>query len=187
MNENERELMEGLRALGTLEPREAPGRVEQRLLTEFRARARRRRLTLWVSAAAGMAAAAASIAVTIWMPSEQQKPVPPTVTRTAPADTPKSVEQPVETALSPEPAVRYAVLRTDEVAASFYPTPDADALAPLESAMVVRVQLPLSSLRLMGLPVSEDPSGDPVQAEVLLGQDGLARGVRLVQNSFWRE
>jgi hypothetical protein len=49
--------------------------------------------------------------------------------------------------------------------------------------MVVRVQLPMSSLRLMGLPVSEDFSGDAVQADVLLGQDGLARGVRLVQGN----
>jgi len=29
--------------------------------------------------------------------------------------------------------------------------------------------------------VSEEQAGDSVQADVLLGQDGLARGVRLVE------
>jgi hypothetical protein len=51
----------------------------------------------------------------------------------------------------------------------------------VENAMVVRVQLPVSSLRLMGFPVDEERADAAVQAELLLGQDGLARGVRLVQ------
>ncbi len=59
--------------------------------------------------------------------------------------------------------------------------PEAEALPALENAMVVRVQLPVSSLQLMGFPVTEERAGVSVQAELLLGQDGLARGVRLVQ------
>ena len=47
--------------------------------------------------------------------------------------------------------------------------------------MVVRVQLPMSSLRLMGLLVSEESSAERIEADVLVGQDGLARGVRFVQ------
>jgi hypothetical protein len=39
----------------------------------------------------------------------------------------------------------------------------------------------MSSLELIGFPVSQDRDSDPVEAEVLLGQDGLARGVRLVE------
>jgi|SRR5581483_7179759 len=65
--------------------------------------------------------------------------------------------------------------------ASFYPLAEAEALPVLENAMVVRVQLPVSSLRMMGVPVSEEDSDRSVQAELLLGQDGLARGVRLAQ------
>ena len=64
---------------------------------------------------------------------------------------------------------------------SFYALPDSDALPPLENATVVRVQLPLSSLRLIGFPINEDRAAERIQADVLLGQDGLARGVRLVQ------
>jgi hypothetical protein len=51
----------------------------------------------------------------------------------------------------------------------------------MENAMVVRVQLPVSSLRLMGVPVSEERADASVQAELLLGQDGLARGVRIAE------
>ena len=79
MNENEHKLLEGLRALAAMEPREARGHVEQRLLVECRARARRRRLTLWCSAAAGMAAAAAAIALVVWMAPSQQRTAPPAV------------------------------------------------------------------------------------------------------------
>ena len=51
----------------------------------------------------------------------------------------------------------------------------------MESATIVRVQLPMSSLRLMGLPVNEDRAAEAIQADMLLGQDGLARGVRFVE------
>jgi len=47
--------------------------------------------------------------------------------------------------------------------------------------MVVRVQLPVSSLQLMGVPVSEESADSNVEADLLLGQDGLARAVRLVE------
>ena len=48
---------------------------------------------------------------------------------------------------------RDAIVHTDDVAGSFYPLPEADALPAIETAMVVRVQMPMASLRLMGLPV----------------------------------
>jgi hypothetical protein len=64
---------------------------------------------------------------------------------------------------------------------NFYRLPDADRLPPLESVRIVRVELPVSSLRLMGFAVSEEPAGSSIQADVLLGQDGLARAVRFVQ------
>jgi hypothetical protein len=71
--------------------------------------------------------------------------------------------------------------QSDEVALNFYPLPDSDELPPLESATIVRVQLPMSSLRLIGLPVSEEGAAEFVEADMLLGQDGMARGVRFVE------
>jgi hypothetical protein len=69
----------------------------------------------------------------------------------------------------------------EEETDGFYPLPEAEALPAVENAMVVRVQLPVSSLQLMGVPVNEESADLSVQADLLLGQDGLARAVRLVE------
>jgi hypothetical protein len=152
MNADERELLEGLHAIAADGPRQAPLQVEQQLLAEFRRLSRRRRARAWISAAS-VGAIAATIAVLVWIGPLAPKPA------------------------APQPDATVA----DETAASFYPLPDADALPPVESAMVVRVQLPMASLELIGFPINQDRAADRVEAEVLLGQDGLARGVRLVE------
>src|SRR6202035_5771319 len=153
MNADERDLVEGLRALASEGPRQMPIEVQARLLAEFRRRSRLRRARTWMSAAS-VGAVAAAVAVLMWFGPFSPKPP----------------------ALQPD-----TLVLADETAAGFYPLPDADALPPVESAMVVRVQLPMASLELIGFPVYQDRDSDPVEAEVLLGQDGLARGVRLVQ------
>jgi hypothetical protein len=157
MTENERELSEGLRQLASQGPRQAPARLEARLLTEFQRRHRRRRLAIWVPAGA-VAAIAAAILLLAGMHQQPQKAA------TAPA-----IIKPFVVALD------------EEAETGFYPLPEADALPPVENAMVVRVQVPVSSLRLMGFPVSAGRAEGAVQADLLLGQDGLARGVRLVE------
>jgi hypothetical protein len=157
MNENH-ELLEGLRALAAEGPREAPAHIEDRLRVQFRQRNRRRTLlTTWVPAFGF--AAAAGIALLVWKQTEKPKPAP--------------VLAVVAQAVAPA--------AEDETDASFYPLPEAEALPAVENAMVVRVQLPVSSLRLMGVPVSEERADASVQADLLLGQDGLARAVRLAQ------
>jgi len=153
MNPEERELMAGLRALASDGPRQASVELETRLIAEFRQQSRLRRTRAWISAASGGAIAAA-IAILVWIGPVVSNP------GAAPPD--------------------QAVL-ADEAVADFYPLPDADALPPVESAMVVRVQLPMASLESIGFPIDTDRAADPVEADVLLGQDGLARGVRLVE------
>jgi hypothetical protein len=155
MTENDRELMEGLRALAADGPREAPGRIEERLKWEFRRQNRRRTLMTWVPALS--VAAAAGIALLLWIRGEAPKPALATV------------------------AVHAVAPAAEEETDSFYPLPEAEALPAVETAMVVRVQLPVSSLRLMGVPLDEERADTDVQAELLLGQDGLARGVRLAE------
>ncbi len=155
--EDNRELLEDLRALALDGPAQAPDRVEWQLRAEFRMRARRRRAKVWASFG-GMAAIAAGIALFAWV-----------------RETPKPAAAPQVIAAIPAAA-------EDEASdASFYPLPEAEALPAVENAMVVRVQMTVSSLRLMGFPVDEDGPDGAVQAELLLGQDGLARGVRLVE------
>ena len=153
MNADERELLEGLHALASEGPVQAPKEVEARLLAEFRRRSRLRRARAWMSAAS-IGAIAATVAVLIWIGPFTTKP--------------STLQQD-------------ATVLADETASGFYPLPDADALPPVESALVVRVQLPMASLELIGFPITQDSASERVEADVLLGQDGLARGVRLVQ------
>jgi hypothetical protein len=157
MNENNQELLEGLRALAAEGPREAPLHIEEQLKAQFRKRNRRRHLAAWMPAFS--VATAAGIALLLWV-HEKPKPAP------APA---------VVAALAVAPVAE------EDADSSFYPLPEAEALPAVENAMVVRVQLPVSSLRLMGVPVSEERADASVQADLLLGQDGLARAVRLAQ------
>ena len=153
----DRELLEGLRALAVDGPCEAPGHVEDRLRMAFQRHHRRRKLLIWTP----VFAAAAAAGVALFVSNHVVKP--------------KLVAAPVA-------LVTHAAAPADEESdASFYPLPEAEALPAVENAMVVRVQLPVSSLQLMGVPVSEERAGASVQAELLLGQDGLARAVRLAE------
>ena len=148
-----------LRALAADGPRQAPPHIEERLMTEFRRMKRRRNLMTWVPAALS-AASAAGIVLLLWTHGDKPKPVQ-----------------------APEMVASQSIVPAaeEESDASFYPLPEAEALPALENAMVVRVQLPVSSLELMGVPVSQERADTSVQADLLLGQDGLARGVRLAQ------
>jgi len=178
MNENEQELLHGLRTLAADSPREAPAYVERRLLAEFHRRSRTRRRNIWwIASSTG--AIAAAVAVALWIQPAPRKagPAVAKVVTSQPSD--------VATAAAPifQPAVRIqkAAARPTRATMTFYPLPDSEALPPLENATVIRVQLPMSSLRLMGFPIDEDRAGDRIEADVLLGQDGLARGVRFVR------
>lgn len=151
MNDCDPKLLEGLRELAAEGPQEAPAFVEGKLLHEFR-RSRARRRNLRVLIATG-AIAAGIAAMLIVRPAH----VVPAAQSTQTADASYQDED------------------------GFYRLPEADELPPMETAMVVRVELPMSSLRLMGVPVSDERADDAVEADVLLAQDGLARGVRLVE------
>jgi hypothetical protein len=164
--EDHRELLEDLRALAADGPQNAPDCVERQLGAEFRKRSRRRRVRVWTSLASA-AAMAAGIALLVWV-HEAAKPAAGTAAATA------------GLAAQPNTGGSSAV-EEEEADASFYPLPEAEALPAVENAMVVRVELPVSSLRLMGFPVDEERADAAVQAELLLGQDGLARGVRLAE------
>ncbi|HEX5475062.1 MAG TPA: hypothetical protein VFX12_10410 [Vicinamibacterales bacterium] len=65
------------------------------------------------------------------------------------------------------------------VARAFVEWPGAADLPSLESGQLVRVDLPVSLLPTLGI-VPPEGAATQVQADVLVGQDGLARAVRLV-------
>jgi hypothetical protein len=65
---------------------------------------------------------------------------------------------------------------------TYFELPFSDASLPLDEATVVRVKLPAQSLRVAGVPVEEENANTMLLADLLLGMDGLPRGIRLVRN-----
>jgi hypothetical protein len=53
-------------------------------------------------------------------------------------------------------------------------------MAPLESGRIVRIEVPAAELVKLGVPLTDTTLTQPVQADLLLGQDGLARAIRFV-------
>jgi hypothetical protein len=51
----------------------------------------------------------------------------------------------------------------------------------MESGEVIRVQMPRSALISLGLPVNVEHADEPVLADLLIGEDGLARAIRFVR------
>jgi hypothetical protein len=64
----------------------------------------------------------------------------------------------------------------------FVPIPYLAPPAPYERIEVVRMELPVAALIAAGLSVRTADPGARVEADVLVGQDGRARAVRLVSN-----
>ena len=81
--------------------------------------------------------------------------------------------------IRPQPAVRQA---SRPVYTDFFPLSTV-ALDRHEPAQLVRIRLPRREMRKFGLPVSEEFERTSIQADVLIGQDGIARAVRFVSQS----
>lgn len=63
----------------------------------------------------------------------------------------------------------------------FIALPYAQSNVPLEQPVIVRVQIPASQLGEMGVPFAHIVAEERVNADLLVGQDGIARAVRLVE------
>jgi hypothetical protein len=68
----------------------------------------------------------------------------------------------------------------EDAGASFLPLVEGDPWDDLDAVQVVSVEVPRSALANLGWNGSPDAAA-PVTAELLVGQDGLARGIRFVQ------
>ena len=82
------------------------------------------------------------------------------------------IEQPIE-----QPLERPVELQRETVTQFF---PLLDVAPPFERGELLRVMVPASTMRRVGLPVNENRLADPVYADVLVGQEGLARAIRFV-------
>jgi hypothetical protein len=183
-------LERALRALAAYDRgREAPAEVEARVLAAYR-RSRRRRLA-GRSAAVILAAAMAGF-VLLGPGSVERRnsqPAPPEAVR---ADgNPQAAETaaalPARVADEP-PAPRRVAARPvqpaapREVVTDFFPL--MDVMPPMERAEIWRVTVPASMLRMVGLPVSPERWSERIPADVLVGEEGMARAIRFVRYEY---
>jgi hypothetical protein len=68
-----------------------------------------------------------------------------------------------------------------EPIAEFLPLRTGAVLNPGEAGDVVRIRVPRAELVRFGYPYNPEVAGQMVQADVLLGEDGVARAIRFVQ------
>jgi len=205
--ERERRLTAGLRTLSSATTVPANEIAERRLMSAFASRGanptssrRVTSVTRWVALAAAAcvlfflgyrAAIEWRGAVTTPAPVMASKQVAPPSRDTQP--------RPAEPVASPLPAparlvatnppvsaprtVRTALRdarpqETDRLA-GFIPLPAADGLPGFDRGMIVRVAIPAASLPAFGLAIAPE-AAQMVNADVLVGQDGQARAIRLV-------
>ena len=136
----------------------APPRVEAHLVRAYRERYRQRvpaagEVHRWWAAAA----AVLLVAGALWLGVRQ----PP----------------PLLVAANSGPA---AVAASEEEESAFVPLPNAAGSPQDDDVDLVRVELPRSAVTALGMPANDDGDAESVEAEVLVGPDGMARAVRFL-------
>jgi len=175
--ERQRSLTAGLRTVASEWSRlQAPARVEARLTAAFRSHAglapepeAARLPGLWAPVAAWAAAAAVLVALAMFLVSPRRPQLP---RRSAPG----AIE------LAAAGATADFEMGGDPAydGQEFIPLPNAAGIAPNEDVNLVRVEVPRSAMIELGFAVSAERASEPVEAEVVLGADGLARAVRFL-------
>jgi anti-sigma factor RsiW len=167
-----RELEAGFRAVAAGFRRvEAPPRVEARLRSAFReqtGRENRAPSRRWIPVATWAAAFAAMFALATFLVRERQ---------------PEAARPPVQR------TIELAMLQPQADSDGFIPLPNSAGLTASDAAgdaadqddvNLVRVEVPRSAMIALGLDVSADRAEELVEADVLLGSNGIARAVRFL-------
>jgi hypothetical protein len=68
-----------------------------------------------------------------------------------------------------------------EIVTDFIPLTYGDNLKQIEKGELIRVRVPRTALLKFGLPMNVEHAGVPVKADLLVGDDGLARAIRFVR------
>ena len=174
-----------------------PGRVEALLRSEVR---RRRRVPVapWLLAAG----AAAVLVLGIWIGRSRTVVSTPVANlRTLVPGFPVVGLPVVELAPSEEPArlielaprrlpvsrPRVMPVAPEQQIASpgavFVMLPGVELMPPAQDLQVLRVRIPRTRIQALGWPVNVDRLDERVLADVIVGEDGVARAIRLVQVS----
>lgn len=168
---------------------QAPEQIEGYLRTAFRSQQVRRssRARTWATAAiAASMLMAALITVLLASAVRLEAPAPQVVSIPPPAPAMRK-ESTREVKLARAPAVRRAKPKAvgrqseSEIVTDFFRIPYTPAFTQMDRGQVIRVQVPATSMRNFGLPVREERMFDRVRADVLVGEDGIARAIRFVK------
>ncbi len=156
---------------------ETPRRVEMRLRHEFGMRQRTARArSAAIFAAWALAAAAVLFAGVSWWNWRLAQTQRSEVSARNAVRTNELVPAPLRTDTSEE-----AMLVADSEAGDFTPLPGSLPQDVGDSA-IVRVGMQRVALGALGLPVNEERVSDWIQVDLLVGQDGLPKAVRLPQS-----
>jgi hypothetical protein len=147
----------------------------------------------WVSAAAAILLVASCVAY-LWWAGQPRVNVGQQATPPAAAERPPAVPLTVSPTIDRSPALEIATAhsasrikrptKTNVVTPSgFVDLPWTAGLPTFESGEIVRMDIPVASLPTYGIDISAGPGTGPVEADVLIGQDGFARAIRLVASS----
>jgi hypothetical protein len=205
----ERALLARLRAVAVeMAGEEPPARVDALLLAAFRAQTAATASSIVIPAQGRvgrwsswkLAAVAAGILILIsvmailWkstssrMPQREDRAVAPKPVNTPgpQAESPVSRDQVADVRPKnlPKRIRRHASMKSPdetEVVTQFFPLREGEDLTTLDSLQMVRVELPGSALGEVGLPFDPETAPESVKADVVLGQDGLARAIRFVR------
>jgi len=181
---SEHRLTETLRELAREGSGGAPPRVEATLLAEFRRRKRSKAAwgVAWILSpiAAALALAVFSVPHAVAPPSPGFNLIaPPQMAWVKGGAGGLACASPCKDA-RPTPRRRPAATRVADKATPFYPLQYGDDSLTQEPHLVVRLEMPRAAMRLVGIAVPEERAREPIQADVLLGADGLARAVRFL-------
>lgn len=193
MTEHDDQLSAMLRRAGAGAPQGAPPALGEKLKGEFRRHHMRRRRER--NARMLLVAACLIVSVMTFLrlrprPSniaairEPVQTAPPQQVN-APVDVPEST--PIQRKFVRKPASIPTRKRAEIAGERFVALPTFDSAVPIDHLEIVRVDLPVRDLRLVGFPVNEEMADRRVVADVLLAQDGTPYALRLVQNSTVKE
>jgi hypothetical protein len=167
---------------------EAPPHLEVVLRQAYRRRhGVRHAYGPWIAAWGAVAASVLAIVAFVTGPPQRRTPAPPPSVAPPPA---RLEASPVPALPAPRRAPRpkrynaAGPARSQrEIATDFIPLVYGDALGAEEAHQVVRVRLSRAALVSFGLPLAEEQAASRVQADVVLGGDGMARAIRFVREA----
>lgn len=76
---------------------------------------------------------------------------------------------------------RAALMSSSEETTAFIPLTYLGGASPSDGGLIVRVEVPRTTLLSLGLPLNLDRREELIKADLLVGDDGIARAIRLVE------